>query len=57
MFFLIIGFSFNTNTLVFSPEETFLNDYYEEYGGELSSAVYDSIDKMQSESQAVEKRV
>lgn len=55
MFFLIIGFSFNTNTLVFSPEETFLNDYYEEYGGELSSAVYDSIDKMQSESQAVEK--
>lgn len=55
MFFLIIGFSFNTNTLVFSPEETFLNDYYEEYGGKLSSAVYDSIDKMQSESQAVEK--
>lgn len=52
---MIIGFSFNTNTLVFSPEETFLNDYYEEYGGELSSAVYDSIDKMQSESQAVEK--
>lgn len=55
VFFLIIGFSFNTNTLVFSPEETFLNDYYEEYGDELSSAVYDSIDKMQSESQAVEK--
>lgn len=55
VFFLIIGFSFNTNTLVFSPEETFLNDYYEEYGGKLSSAVYDSIDKMQSESQAVEK--
>lgn len=55
VFFLIIGFSFNTNTLVFSPEETFLNDYYEEYGGELSSTVYDSIDKMQSESQAVEK--
>ena len=55
VFFLIIGFSFNTNTLVFSSEETFLNDYYEEYGGELSSAVYDSIDKMQSESQAVEK--
>lgn len=55
VFFLIIGFSFNTNTLVFSPEETFLNDYYEEYGGELSSAVYDSIDKMQSESQDVEK--
>lgn len=55
MFFLIIGFSFNTNTLVFSPEETFLNDYYEEYGGKLSSTVYDSIDKMQSESQAVEK--
>lgn len=55
VFFLIIGFSFNTNTLVLSPEETFLNDYYEEYGGELSSAVYDSIDKMQSESQAVEK--
>jgi len=55
VFFLIIGFSFNTNTLVFSSEETFLNDYYEEYGGKLSSAVYDSIDKMQSESQAVEK--
>lgn len=55
VFFLIIGFSFNTNTLVFSSEETFLNDYYEEYGGELSSAVYDSIDKMQSESQDVEK--
>ena len=55
VFFLIIGFSFNTNTLVFSPEETFLNDYYEKYGGKLSSAVYDSIDKMQSESQAVEK--
>lgn len=55
VFFLIIGFSFNTNTLVFSPEETFLNDYYEEYGGKLSSTVYDSIDKMQSESQAVEK--
>lgn len=55
VFFLIIGFSFNTNTLVFSSEEMFLNEYYEEYGGELSSAVYDSIDKMQSESQAVEK--
>ena len=53
-FLLIIGFNFNTNTLVFSSEEIFLNDYYEEYGGELSEAVYDSVDKMRLELEAVE---
>lgn len=53
-FLLVIGFSFNTNSLVFSSTESFLNDYYEEYGGELSGDVYDTIDKMQTEAQAVE---
>lgn len=53
-FLLIIGLGFNTNSLVFSPTEAFLNDYYEEHGGELSSDVYDSINKMRSEAQAVE---
>lgn len=53
-FLLVIGFSFNTNPLVFSSTESFLNDYYEEYGGELSGEVDESIDKMQSEAQAVE---
>lgn len=53
-FILIIVLGFNTNSLVFSPREAFLNDYYEKYGGELSTDVYDSIDKMQSEAQAVE---
>lgn len=54
VFLLIIGFNFNTNSLVFSSTEVFLNDYYEEYGGELNEDVYESIDKMQSESEAVE---
>ena len=53
-FLLIIGFNFNTNSLVFSSTEVFLNDYYEEYGGELNEEVYESIDKMQAESEAVE---
>lgn len=53
-FLLIIGFNFNTNPLVFSSTEVFLNDYYEEYGGELNEEVYESIDKMQAESEAVE---
>lgn len=53
-FFLIIGFNFNTNPLVFSSTEAFLNDYYEEYGGELSEKVYKNIEKMRSEADAVE---
>lgn len=53
-FLLIIGFNFNTNPLVFSSTEAFLNDYYEEYGGELSEKVYKNIEKMQSEADAVE---
>lgn len=53
-FVCIIGFNFNTNPLVFSSTEMFLNDYYEQYGGELKSTVYESIEKMQAESEAVE---
>lgn len=53
-FLLIIGFNFNTNPLVFSSTEAFLNDYYEEYGGELSEKVYKNIEKMRSEAYAVE---
>ena len=54
VFLLIIGFNFNTNTLVFSSTEVFLNDYYDEYGGELNEEVYESIDKMQAELETVE---
>lgn len=53
-FLLIIGFNFNTNPLVFSSTEAFLNDYYEEYDGELSEKVYKNIEKMRSEADAVE---
>ena len=53
-FLLIIGFNFNTNPLVFSSTEAFLNDYFEEYGGELSEKVYKNIEKMRSEADAVE---
>ncbi|MDE6659246.1 MAG: DUF3450 domain-containing protein, partial [Eubacterium sp.] len=53
-FLLVIGFSFNTNALVFSSTEIFLNDYYEEYSGELNDAVYESIEKMQLELETVE---
>lgn len=53
-FLLIIGFNFNTNPLVFSSTEAFLNDYYEEYGGELSEKVYKNIEKKRSEADAVE---
>lgn len=53
-FLLIIGFNFNTNPLVFSSTEAFLNNYYEEYGGELSEEVYKNIEKMRSEADAVE---
>lgn len=53
-FLLIIGFNFNTNPLVFSSTEAFLNDYYEEYGGELSEKVYKNIEKMRFEADAVE---
>ena len=53
-FLLIIGFNFNTNPLVFSSTEAFLNDYYEEYGGELSEKVYKNIEKMRSEADVVE---
>ena len=53
-FLLIIGFNFNTNPLVFSSTEVFLNDYYGQYGGELNDAVYGSIDKMQVELENVE---
>ncbi len=53
-FIAVIVFSFNTNTLVFSSTELFLKDYYEEYGGELDDAVYNSIDKMKLELKAVE---
>ncbi|MCD7873272.1 MAG: hypothetical protein LUG21_08325, partial [Clostridiales bacterium] len=54
VFLLIIGFNFNTNPIVFSSTEVFLNDYYEEYGGELNEKVYESIDKMKTESEIVE---
>lgn len=54
VFMLIIGFNFNTNPLVFSSTEVFLNDYYDEYSGELNEDVYESIDKMQAELKAVE---
>ncbi len=54
VFFLIIGFNFNTNPITFSSTEVFLNDFYEEYSGELNEEVYESIDKMQAESEAVE---
>lgn len=53
-FLLIIGFNFNTNPIVFSSTEAFLNDYYEEYGGEFSEKVYKNIEKMRSEAGAVE---
>lgn len=53
-FLLIIGFNFNTSPLVFSSTEVFLNDYYEKYGGELNEKVYESIDKMQAELEAVD---
>ena len=53
-FLLIIGFNFNTNPLVFSSTEAFLNDYYEEYGGELSEKIYKNIEKMRSEADSVE---
>lgn len=49
VFLSIIGMNFNTNPLVFSSTEVFLDDYYEEYGGELDDEVYKSIEKMQSE--------
>lgn len=48
-FIAVIGFSFNTNPLVFSSTEAFLNDFYEAHGGELNEEVYASIDKMQAE--------
>lgn len=53
-FVAIIGFSFNTNPLVFSSTEMFLSDYYEKYGGELNDRVYESIENMQSEIDAVD---
>ena len=56
-FVLILALGFNTNPLVFSPKESFLNDYYEEYGGELDSSVYNSIEKMQAESDAVQAQL
>lgn len=55
VFLLIIGFNFNTNPLVFSSTEIFLNDYYDEYGGEINEEVYESINKMKAELKAVEK--
>lgn len=54
VFILILAFSFNTNQLVFSPTESFLNDYYDEHGGKLNSAVYDSISEMQAQAQTVQ---
>lgn len=53
-FLLIIGFNFNTNPLVFSSTEVFLNDFYEEYGGELNDEAYKSLNEMQAESESVE---
>lgn len=54
-FLVVIGVGFNTNGMVFSAEETFLNEYYEEYSGELSDSVYASIEKMQKELQAIDE--
>lgn len=48
-FICVIGFTFNTNPLVFSSTDIFLNDYYSEYGGELNDSVYDSVERMQLE--------
>lgn len=56
-FILIIGFNFNTNPLVFSSTEVFLNDYYNEYGGDLDDEIYESIDKMQTELEAVDTEI
>lgn len=53
-FLLILALGLNTNVLIFSPKESFLNDYYEEYGGVLSDAVYESMEKMQTECEAVQ---
>lgn len=54
VFLLIIGFNFNTNPIVFSSTEVFLNDYYEKYGGELDDETYKSIEKMQTELKTIE---
>ena len=56
-FLLIIGFNFNTNPLVFSSTEAFLNDYYEEYGGELSENVYKNIEKISFETKQFRKDI
>lgn len=53
VFIAVIGFGFNTNPIVFSSTENFLNDFYAEYGGELSSEVYEKISEMQAEAEAV----
>lgn len=52
VFLVILVLGFNTNPLIFSSKESFLNDYYEEYGGELNDSVYNGIEKMQAESEA-----
>ncbi|MCD7797781.1 MAG: hypothetical protein LUG95_09475, partial [Clostridiales bacterium] len=54
IFLLVIVFSFNTNSLTFSSTELFLNDFYEQYGGELDSEVYEIIDEMKKQVQTVE---
>lgn len=53
-FLAVIGFSFNNNPLAFSSNEMFLNDYYEQYGGELNQEIYESIEKMQAELEHVD---
>lgn len=47
VFFVIVGVSLNTNALVFSPVQTYLNDYYAQYGGKLDAEVYTSLDEIQ----------
>lgn len=54
VFCVIIGASLNTNALAFSPTQTFLNAYYEKYGGKLNEAVYDSLEEMQHSVDAVQ---
>lgn len=51
---LAFVFSFNTNTLVFTPTEAFLNSYYENYGGELTGAAYESLAEMQAQADFVQ---
>lgn len=53
-FMVIVAVGLNTNALVFSPTETFLNDYYEQYGGQLDDEVFTSLNEMRRQLDAVQ---